>query len=123
MCKPKDLRWLDQFNTTELAEMCKFNDIPGFTCAGLTKGYPREILKRCLLMLESPPVEAAIMQQRRMLSEYVSRHWESRFRCQAERPQCPECALGQVDQRDNKFKRCTDLQAIDCWIANKENVT
>lgn len=127
-----DAEWLDQFNTTELVEMCKFNEIPGFngiptfTSAGATKGYPREVLKNCLLTLNPPPIEPPLYRERQRLADFVGRHWEEQFRCQAIHTQCPECLIGKFDERDKhdkkKFTRCSDLQILGCWLANEDNI-
>lgn len=120
MCKPEDLAWLDEFNTTELVEIAKFNCIPGFYEAGATKCYPRHIVMRAILKLESPSIPPVLMTERQKLSKFLKKNW-GKYGDQVARRQCPECTDG-TKRADGKFIRCSDLEVLDCWMTNEDQI-
>ena len=117
-----DLRaFLEQFNNTELAAIAAANELEGFHPAGTTKGYPREVMIQALIDLEAPKMEPPVMNERRRINAYVTKR-AARFRSQAPYPQCFECIAGKVDRKDNTFKRCSDVQAMDCFLKNRDRI-
>jgi hypothetical protein len=114
-------QFFDDFNDTELAAIAALNGIPGFHRAGVTKAYPRSVLLQVVEKLEPPTMEPAVMTERRKIFKFVKRN-EARFRSQAPYRQCFECIDGKTDIKDGKFKRCSDLQAMDCFHKNRDRL-
>lgn len=116
------MAFLDQFNTSELVEIAKHCEIPGFHGSGATKGYPREVVKRAILTLEPPEAPPAALDERERIRKFAKRHWQ-RIKSQVKYRRCPECIDGKEDRKTGKLERCSDVQATDCFIRNEPQLS
>jgi hypothetical protein len=119
--RKRDTSFLEEFNYTELVAIAEHNEIPGFHQDGNTKGIPREVLEQMIANLEPCPRPEPLMNYRERITEWAHRWW-SRLQPQIQPgyTQCPKCVEGQ--EKKGVFRRCSDVQVMDCYLRNERSI-